>query len=192
MKKLLRYAAVAVMGLALSTGVVSAATADIDTTGPDSYNKVEFKNRHYSRVENNNNLGVKNNNPQVAKTGDAKVFDNTTGGNATSGAARNDSMLKVDATVDNSGDDCGCVGQNSNDDEGTIGNTGPDSYNKIEFENKSYTSVKNNNNVSVENNNWQYASSGDAKVFHNTTGGDATSGDAENVSSAEVTLSVTN
>ncbi len=194
MKKLLRYAAVAVMGLALSTGVAGAASSSIDTTGPDSTNKVEFKNRHYTRVTNNNDLSATNNNPQSAYTGDADVKKNTTGGDATTGNAKNDSLLSVDANVDNSGSLCDCLGGNGSghDDEGTIENTGPDSYNSIKFNNESTVKVTNNNHIAVTNNNSQKASTGDASVYKNTTGGNATSGDAENISTTELSLTVTN
>jgi hypothetical protein len=63
---------------------------------------------------------------------------------------------------------------------GSIDTTGPDSTNIIRFRNRSSVRVSNDNNVGVGNVNLQFADSGDAKVKHNTTGGDATSGDAAN------------
>jgi hypothetical protein len=78
------------------------------------------------------------------------------------------------------------------DDTGTIDNTGPNSHNYIEFTNKVDTHVTNNNNLSVSNSNSQSATSGKAEVSNNTTGGDATSGDAMNTSSTTITFDVTN
>lgn len=194
MKKLLRIAAVVATGVSLSTGVVAAQSGSIGTTGPDSTNKIEFRNRNRLSVENRNHIRATNNNPQSASTGYAGVKHNTTGGSATSGNASNDSMLSATVNLDNSGalagaSDCGCAG---NDSEATIENTGPDSYNKVLFQNSSTTTVKNNNNISVTNNNSQSASTGDASVRGNTTGGDATSGDASNVSTTDLSFTVTN
>jgi hypothetical protein len=64
--------------------------------------------------------------------------------------------------------------------QASISNTGPDSYNKIVESNKSYVNVENNNNVNVSNYSKQYASTGDATVSGNTTGGAASSGGAYN------------
>lgn len=192
-RRLLRFVAAAVTALSLTTGVAAANSGSIDTTGPDSHNAVEFKNRHELRVKNNNNATVANSNPQTATTGDAKVRRNTTGGDAETGEAANDSLLSVSATLDNSsGTDCACNGSHNGDDEGTIDNTGPDSFNEIVFDNKSEVKIENNNNITVSNSNTQTATSGDARVTRNTTGGDATSGDASNISTTEVTLDITN
>lgn len=195
MKKLLRLAALSVMALSLTTGVAAANSGTVLDTGPDSYNKIEFENRSKTRLENNNRVRVYNNNPQSAYSGDARVRHNTTGGDATSGDATNDSLLRATVRLNNSSSSsaalnngCGCEGAST----GHIENTGPDSYNKIEFADSSYVSVQNNNDVKVENNNSQYASTGDAKVSDNTTGGDATSGSASNISTNETTIEVTN
>lgn len=75
---------------------------------------------------------------------------------------------------------------------GSIGTTGSDSYNKIEFEEKSSVKVNNNNHVGVLNLNVQAASSGDAEVEDNTTGGSARSGDATNVNTTETTVNISN
>jgi hypothetical protein len=194
MKKILRLAALTVMAFSLTTGVAAANSGSIGTTGPDSYNKIEFNNRSTVKVRNSNDVGVGNVSLQFAKTGDAKVKHNTTGGDATSGDAVNDNLARTNVGIDNSGSSaaalengCGC-----GSDTGSISNTGPDSYNKIEFEDSSYVSVKNRNKVHVLNLNVQAASSGDAKVSGNTTGGDATSGDATNVNTTETTVNITN
>lgn len=189
--KILRFIAVVATGVTLSTGFVSANSATIDTTGPHSRNSVEFRNRDSVRVTNNNNVSVRNNNPQSASTGEAKVRNNTTGGDATSGDASNDSLLRATLTLDNSS--CSCMQSNgSGDSSGDISNTGPNSSNHIVFNNSSHVTMTNNNNVSVENNNSQSASSGNASVSGNTTGGSATSGNASNISTTEVNLNITN
>src|SRR4030095_11188476 len=172
----------------------AANSASIDTTGPDSTNQVKFENRSRVKVDNDNHVRVYNNNPQSAYTGDASVRHNTTGGDATSGDASNDSLLRNSLTLRNTSSSsaalenaCGCA-----DHTGDISNTGPDSYNKILFADSSKVEVKNHNDVNVENHNAQSATSGDAKVSDNTTGGDATSGGASNVSTLETTLVVEN
>jgi len=75
--------------------------ADIDTTGPDSYNKVEYKNTSNVTVTNNNSINVSNTNVQTATSGDAKVYDNTTGGSATSGSVSNTSSSTFEFRVTN-------------------------------------------------------------------------------------------
>ncbi len=182
----------AVAALALSSAAVGASDASIDETGPDSYNKVEFDNHFRTRVTNNNNASATNNNPQSASTGDAKVKHNTTGGDATSGDASNESNLDVSYNVDNSGGNWVTGWDGLDGVSGDISNTGPDSRNKIEFDNNVRITVSNNNNLSVTNNNSQTASTGDARVSGNTTGGDATSGNASNTSNTTIEMEVTN
>lgn len=185
----------AVMGLAVTPVGLVSANADIDTTGPDSTNKIELRSEAKHRVTNNNNLSATNNNPQYARSGDADVKHNTEGGDAESGSAMNDSSLSVSAEIDNSSASenasCGC-GDSMTDIDASITKTGPDSYNKIEVKHKSDVRVTNNNNISITNNNSQTAKSGDAKVYGNTEGGGATSGDASNTSSTTIDLMVTN
>lgn len=193
MKKIARVAALSVMAISLTGGVAAASSGSIGTTGPDSTNKVEHKNRSKRKVENNNGLFVVNYNPQEARTGRARVSHNTTGGDAASGDATNDSLLRARVTVDNSGSSDVALGSGgSGSNSGTISNTGPDSYNKIKFDNKSSVKVTNNNLVGVVNVNEQKAKSGSARVSGNTTGGDATSGNASNISTNETTISITN
>ena len=193
MKKVLRVAAVSAMALSFTTGIAAASTGSIGTTGPDSTNKVEFSHREIRRVENNNTVGVSNDNPQDSYTGRARVSHNTTGGNARSGDATNDSLQRTTIRLNNAGSSSGAMaGLGGSNHSGTINNTGPDSYNKVEFKSSNYVNVSNNYTVSVSNSNTQNASSGRATVSGNTTGGSATSGDATNVSTMETTIEVTN
>lgn len=194
MKKRLYYSAAAVLtAVALPASVMAMpnSSGSIDTTGPDSYNKIELEDRTYKRVHNNNNVGVDNNNHQFAHSDDATVWRNTTGGSARSGNASNSNTLRLDASISNTGAAATATTSGGNK-SGSIRNTGPDSYNKVEVENRTYVSVKNDNNVSVTNNNSQYAKSGDARVISNTTGGSATSGNATNTSTSQTTLRISN
>ena len=75
---------------------------------------------------------------------------------------------------------------------GSVSNTGPDSSNKIMSLVKNQVAVTNNNHVSLMNQNDQAASSGNTKVWGNTTGGSATSGNATTNNAANVSLSVKN
>ncbi len=177
------------------SGAVGATTGSITDTGPHSVNKIKSTNSTHVNLHNTNNLGVNNANSQTAYSGDAKAFDNTTAGGAMSGAAGNTNGTNVSANVNNSASASawsGVVGSGSGDNSATIATTGPHSVNKVEFKDTTHVNVTNNNNVSVSNSNSQSATSGDAKVFDNTTGGSATSGAASNSNSTSVNLSVSN
>ena len=75
---------------------------------------------------------------------------------------------------------------------GTIGTTGPGSDNEISNESRTELDIDNDNDVRFNNKNHQYASSGDAEVKGNTTGGDATTGDSENDNSVDATIEIDN
>ncbi len=188
-KQLIRAAATTVLGLSLTAGF---AAADISNTGPDSNNKESSKVKNSLTVDNNNNLSASNDNSQKAKTGDAKVKHNTTGGDATSGDASNDNSFDGSVSVDNSAGLGSWSFSNGPSSLGDIDTTGPDSNNTISSRVTNRVNITNNNNVSVSNDNYQRASTGDASVSGNTTGGSATSGSASNTNSSSVTLSVTN
>lgn len=104
MKKLLLGVAVAVLGLSGSNASVGATdSCTISNTGPDSTNSCVVKDDFTCKVENNNKFTVINKNNQEAVSGDAKVSDNTSGGNATSGSATNSNGTVIDVSIDNSG-----------------------------------------------------------------------------------------
>ncbi|HUC20099.1 MAG TPA: hypothetical protein VMR98_01230, partial [Candidatus Polarisedimenticolaceae bacterium] len=65
-------------------------------------------------------------------------------------------------------------------DSSSIDTTGPDSSNTVSTSTNNHASLRNNNRVSVDTDNRQSGRSGSADVRHNTTGGDATSGDVSN------------
>ncbi len=74
----------------------------------------------------------------------------------------------------------------------SISNTGNGSTNKIKSKNVVKCKVINKNTVVVSNSNVQGSSTGKASVKWNTTGGDATSGDATNTNTTGLILGVTN
>jgi len=194
MKKLIRAAAATVLGLSLTTGIAAAQTGSITKTGPGSSNHVSSNTRTSATVRNDNDLHVFSTNDQHSYTGDATAQRNTTAGDATSGSARNSNTVSVSATVDNSGSAAALMDATtpSSDASGTINNTGPNSSNTVSSNVKSTVNVTNDNDISVFNDNDQSASSGDATVRGNTTGGSATTGDASNTSSSTFTFDVTN
>ena len=181
-----------VVGFAALAGASPVTT--ISGTGPDSINKVKNRVHSYVKVENNNCLSATNFNTQTAWTGDAKVSHNTTGGDAVTGAAMNSNSFNASATVNNSGagDWASAVNVGGGNATSTISNTGPDSYNTVNNDTSVKVHVENNNNLSVSNTNTQSAYSGDAKVYGNTTGGSAMTGDATNTNSTSVSFNVTN
>ena len=194
MKKLLRVLAAALFGLSLATGAVAAQTGTIDYTGPESENVIEFENDTDVDLDNDTDVDANVDTDQEARSGEAKVAYNTTGGDATSGDADNQSDVEADVEVDNSsatkyafgGGNCDC------DEEASIDTTGPYSTNVVTFNNKTDVDVDNDTDVDFDSDVDQEAKTGDAKVWGNTTGGNATSGSASNSSSTVFTVSVTN
>lgn len=183
-----------VVGFAALAGAAPMST--IDTTGPDSINKVKNSVWVDMDVTNHNNLSASNHNYQSAWTGDAKVIDNTRGGSASTGDAANHTSFNASATVNNSGTSgalhsalSGVLGGGGSS---SISNTGPDSYNKVSNKTNVNVDVNNTNTIKVTNTNTQTATSGDAMVIHNTTGGSATTGNASNTSNTSATFNVTN
>lgn len=193
MKKFLATAVIAVAGIILTAGIAAAGTGSIDTTGPDSENSVRFENESDIDVDNDTDVDANVNIDQDADSGDANVKYNTTGGDATSGDTENDSSLEAELSVDNSSSSGAALGGGqSGDDEGSINMTGPNSENHIVFNNRHEVRVNNNTNVDFDADVNQNANSGNANVWYNTTGGNATSGSASNTSSVVFSLSVTN
>lgn len=180
-----------VVGLA---GFAGATSGTIGTTGPDSTNEVKSTSNTEMKVDNNNDLRLSNTNHQQASSGKTEVEGNTTGGSATSGDGANNNAVDAMVEIDNSQAVASLadIGTGGGSNTGSITNTGPDSVNKVNFENKVKVNVDNDNNISICNTNDQVAKSGEAEVEHNTTGGDATSGSVTNTSSSSFTVRVTN
>lgn len=195
MKKALRFVAVAVLGLTMTTGVASATTGSIDTTGPNSYNEVRSDYRKNVDVRNRNNVRLENSNDQFAQSGDATVSYNTTGGDAWTGDAANDNWTEASVSIDNSASSEAALGYGGGGGGwggGSIDFTGPGSDNVIDSRYRVDVNVENTNNVDVSNESVQTAVSGDAKVYGNTRGGDARTGDATNVNTTELMVEITN
>lgn len=192
MERVLRYASIGLASLGIGLGVAAADSAEIGTTGPDSTNKIEIDKESRADVDNNNSVDVNNNNTQNASSGNARVTRNTTGGDAESGAAENDNSTETEVRINNSGSGNWSALFNHDSVDATIDTTGTDSYNKIEVDYTSKLYLNNNNSVGVNNNNAQNASSGNAKVYRNTSGGSATSGDATNTNNTSTSVHITN
>lgn len=175
------------------TGLVGATSGTIETTGPDSINKIE---EHISReveVENDNDLRVNNMNLQRAETGEAEVEDNTTAEGVGTGSAANAADLTVEVEIANASsgiDEMIPDTEVSND--GGIETTGPESRNEVEFSSRTEIEIENENDLHINTFNAQTAISGDAEVEDNTTAGDAITGDASNDSSVSMSFTVTN
>jgi hypothetical protein len=193
MKKLLRLAAVVMLGLGLTTGVASAShsSATIRNSGPDSRNEIRSESRKRVRVNNRARVNVNNNNDQFAQTGNATVRGNTNGEDAHTGDAHNENETDTEIGVEiNSDVDAMVGGGNNGGGDATISNTGPRSANIIRSESSTNVDVDNSANIDVDNDSVQTAISGNARVSGNTNGGDATTGDASNTNSTTNSISV--
>jgi hypothetical protein len=72
-----------------------------DTTGPDSYNKVEINDSAAVNISNSNEVQVINENVQGASTGDVSAYKNTTVGGLTSGSASNSNTTSTSISISN-------------------------------------------------------------------------------------------
>lgn len=154
-----------------------------------------------TNVVNNSNEAITNNLNLSANTGDASVSNNTSGGNATTGAAKTIANVvnMINSAITSGKSFLGVINVNGNlngdilmpanfidqlvaanvPTVNVIANTGPNSNNTISDNSGSNnTSVNNNNNQRIANNVNAKATTGTAAVSDNTTGGSATSGTA--------------
>lgn len=199
MNKLTRISATVASSVALVAGFAGVAgAASIDLTGPHSDNRIEQRNNVRTRLNNNTDVRLTNNNPQDAESGEASAERNTTVDGVRSGDADNDSLVEASVHVDNTSSTSGAMDVASSAagwggwGDASIDTTGPDSTNRIEQTNRVRTTVNNNTSVHITNNNAQNATSGEASAEYNTTVGDVQSGDARNVSTATFEVSVSN
>lgn len=193
MKKLLRAISIAVLGVGLSAGIVSANSGDVSNTGPGSDNVIRFEGDERTTVDSRNNADVTNRNTQNADSGDAEVRGNTNGGSADSGGASNDNSTDTSVSQSNSGATSAAMsGSGSGSHSASIDNTGPDSNNRVIFNETRTTRVDSRNNSSVTNNSNQTANSGDATVQNNTNAGDASTGDASNSNDTSTSVDQSN
>lgn len=93
--------AVADLGAVVDAGAMGSDSALIENTGPLSNNEVNFENTVEVDVENDNNVNINNSVEQTARSGDASVQYNTTGGNAVSGNVSNTSESVLTVSISN-------------------------------------------------------------------------------------------
>ncbi len=167
------------------------AHATISDTGPDSTNIIRAGSGNSFRSTNNNNVSLINRSSQSARSGNATVSDNTFGGSAVSGNASNNNSTSTNVQISNPSNSLD-NNRSFGNDNGSINNTGPDSRNEVHSFSRDGSSMTNNNRVNVSNSNFQMASSGSARVSHNTFGGDAVSGSASNWNSTSTNVDISN
>jgi hypothetical protein len=97
-------AVIAVAPFATSDSALAAATCKVGFTGPDSNNLCVSEQTYKCEVTNDNKVTVKNENDQVAITGEASADSNTESGNVSTGSATNENGTTFNFTVENSGD----------------------------------------------------------------------------------------
>jgi hypothetical protein len=174
--------------------VAAASTGDssdsaISGSGTGSTNSVNNNGTSNSTAANSTNLTVGNTISSQARTGDAFILGNTTGGNADSGNAESIANVAnllqsttnvfgpntIMFTADINGD---VNGDFMFDPSAVLGDTGTDSTNAANNNLTVNSNTSNDVNAQINNNIDVGASTGDATVSHNTTGGDATTGNA--------------
>jgi hypothetical protein len=194
-QQLMRAAATTVLGIGLTTGFAAAQTSGIDHTGASSDNAIVSKVRNSAHFNNDNDLRVRNDNDQDARSGRVEANRNTTAGNVGSGAASNGANTSTTVAVDNSAGVKALAGWGGSADQGlgnvTISNTGADSDNKVVTKVSNSLSVRNDNDIHVTNSNDQDAHSGNVEANRNTTVGNVTSGPASNTSTTSTEIKVT-
>ena len=195
--RLVRATAVAATSLgflAAVTGIAGASSgmSTLDHTGPQSTNNVKQISKQHASVTNTNHVSLYSNNSQGSSSGDALATDNTTAGGASSGNATNSSSVSANLTVSNAMHDVALGAGGDGSATSTVSNTGPQSSNNVVQVNKASLKIENDNSICLTTTNSQEASSGDATVSDNTTGGSASTGNASNTSSSSFTLNVTN
>lgn len=158
--------------------------------GPNANVAVNNNTNNNLDIDVNNDTTINNDINVVAETGDATVSRNTTGGDATSGDANafvniinmiNSSINSGAAfmgTLNIYGDFDGDILFPQGALDTLIASTGPDSSVDVNNQQNNTIDAEINNNADITNNIHANASTGSATVSHNTTGGDATSGNA--------------
>ena len=91
MKKLVRFAAIAAASIGLAVpAIVSAQTATVSTSGPNSKAKVSLHNKNDIKTDVKNDIKAKLSNNQKSTSGNAKASENTTVGDVGTGNASAD------------------------------------------------------------------------------------------------------
>ncbi|HSW85004.1 MAG TPA: hypothetical protein VLF79_00105 [Candidatus Saccharimonadales bacterium] len=177
----------------------AALASSIQNTGPNSTNAGDTNLNNNLTINNTTNASIDNNINLNAASGDASVTENTSGGNATSGAAQNIANVvnMIDSALQAGQSFIGTININGNlngdillppnfvdqllaANVPTVTLTGPDSSNTSNTSVNNTTKVTNTNNQGITNNVNANASTGSAAVSDNTSAGNATSGAANN------------
>jgi hypothetical protein len=109
--------------LALAGVAAAADSTTMNTTGPDSDNRVVIDNTTSITTTNTNVVQVTNENVQTAQTGDVSANKNTSvGGVLGSGTASNDSATTTAVAIDNAA--VGGLGGSTGNNPGTVSNGG--------------------------------------------------------------------
>lgn len=174
----------------------STSPSGISNSGPDSTNTTGTTDNNNVNDDNDTNLSVSQNIGGDADTGDAVVIGNTTAGDATSGAAQEEAnivnMLQSTSNALGSGTNVVTFTDNINGDVNgnllldpstlaSVQNTGPNSINDSDANLNNNLTINNSNGAAINNNINLAADSGNATVSDNTSGGNATSGDADSI-----------
>ncbi len=160
--------------------------AGINNTGPDSTSNLSNSNNFNGVFNGFYNASISNNLSQLAQTGDASVTFNTLGGNAASGNAQD--VAKVINALQSSigglqGNNLTTFTMNINGNiNGDIllnpSNLGPGSNTTADSQTNNTLTVNNQASGVINNDINLAAASGNATIASNTTGGNATSGNA--------------
>jgi hypothetical protein len=193
-KTLLRIAAGAGLLAGMSSPVLGHESS-IHLTGPDSRNIIESNDRSRTNLTTTNWVTAANASNQFASTGDVNARKNTKvdGWGGGSGDARNSNSASNSVEIDNDNGGWGGSNWGGGSQDASIHLTGPDSYNRISFNNSDRFTSTTRNNVAVANVNNQFASSGDVNHYRNTkVDGVGGSGNAYNSNSASNDVSISN
>jgi len=156
---------------------------NVNNTGPNSNASVNNSTNNNGQFNLNNNTNIGVTLSLLSQSGSASVLGNTSGGNATSGNA--DSTANIINMIQ-SGWNLDGLSVFSSDLYGDIrgdlrvntANLGPNSNLAVNNNVDNNLQINVNNNNNIENNVDLVATTGDATVRNNTTGGNATTGSA--------------
>lgn len=84
-----------------TNGLTGTMSGSISQTGPDSHNDIDIDTHNSVEIKNHNDITITNLNEQCARSGSAEVKNNTTGGSAKTGDAKNVSTTEAVLTLSN-------------------------------------------------------------------------------------------
>jgi hypothetical protein len=157
----------------------------LDTTGPNSSNRIIENNSNQININTFNAVHSLNDNSQSATSGDVRISGNTiANGGSGSGEATNMNSGSNVVDITNHPSGIGLIVGSSSGNNADMAVTGPDSTNIIRTTDAHSFTQNTANNVSSTNLNNQTARSGDVIVSGNTIAeGFGGSGDASNINS---------